>query len=143
MASGTLAPGNSPGTLSFGSDLTLGGPVTYLFDLGVNQGGSDSISVAGDFDAGSDLQVVFNLLGDYPAEGTQFTLFTIAGSTTNMGNISFSGLPQTWLEQSSFGQVGSQWIYTAVPEPGFYAALAGMLALLLVLGARHRRRPNS
>jgi len=148
--SGTLAIGNSPGTMNF-SSLALGSGSTYLYEMTGGGVAADlgDISGALSINTASILDLVE--LGAYTV-GNKFTLFAYDGAFT--GN--FSGLVNnsTFLDDLSNpwvikyddstaglnGGVSSNNTYvtiTAIPEPS--AALLGGLGVLALL----RRRRNA
>jgi autotransporter-associated beta strand protein len=144
--SGTLAPGNSPGTMTVAGDVNMGGTYAYEFnDAGdladlVNVGGTLTLT------GGS---VTWDNLGTY-ALGEKFTLFaydalvgTFSGYATNGdytldGGLWFLNYNDTTAGLNggtNDGGLGSGFItITAVPEPG--AALLGGLGLLALLRRR-------
>lgn len=143
-----LAIGNSPGTVNFSSDLTLGSSSTYAYELiggttGLNS--ADLADVAGNLtiDSGAILDLV--QLGSYTAND-KFTLFAYSGSLTG----TFSGLS----EGTEFTDAGGIWkisysdvspgtnggsgvsyvTITAIPEPA--AALLGGIGVFFLLRRR-------
>lgn len=142
-----LAIGNSPGTIHFSSDLTLGSTATYTYELLGGGGDADLGVVAGDltFTTGAILDLV--QLGTFTI-GDKFTLFAYDGSLSG----TFTGLS----DGSQFNDAGGIWMIdyddtsagsnggtgagyvtiTAVPEPR--AALLGGLGMLALL--RRRRK---
>ncbi len=156
----TLAIGNSPGTTSFGGDLTLGAASTDTYEV------VGSSTVGGPYTAGTadlgigagnltlSLGAILNLveLGTY-TDGDKFTLFGYTGTesgTFKVGGVSinddmtFSGPGGSWqidYNDTSYGLngVGSGTSFvtiTAIPEPR--AALLGGLGMLALC----RRRRN-
>ncbi len=150
-----LAIGNSPGTVDFSSDLTLGVGSTYLFELiggTTGAGSADLGNVAGNLSLGSaTLDLAQYGAGTYTAND-RFTLFSYTGSLSG----TFSGLA----DNSTFTDAGGEWLIhyndltgagtnggtqskfvtiTAVPEPDA-ATLVGGLGVLALL---RRRRANA
>jgi autotransporter-associated beta strand protein len=147
-----LAPGNSPGTLSFTNSLTLVAGSILDFQLGTT---SDLIRVSGGTLTGpSSGFVTLNLTdagGFDPLTGGTFTLFNFSGATlSNFDAADFtfgSLLSGTTLSGYSLNldAVGKTLSLTysasAVPEPSTYAAFLGALAL--GVAAWRRRRPTA
>lgn len=142
-----LAAGNSPGTIDFSSDLTLGAASTYTYELVGGGTAADLGNVAGNLtiDPGAILDLV--QLGTYTV-GDKFTLFSYSGALSG----TFFGLG----DDTIFTAAGGDWqinyddtvaglnggshanfvTVTAIPEPR--AVLLGGLGLLALM----RRRRN-
>ena len=129
---GTLAPGNSIGTLSFGSNLTLSG----LSDFEINQDNTtaDLADVNGALTFGGTLNVTSLGSGGYTLNQT-FDLFdftTSSGMFSSMSLPDLSGQGYVW-DTNNLYTAGT---ITVVPEPtGILLGSLGLLALL------RRRRP--
>jgi autotransporter-associated beta strand protein len=144
QAGATLAPGNSPGILSFGSNLTLEGNVVMELN-GLGRGtGYDGIDVAGALAYGGGLVLNF---GTTFVNGSSFNLFDFASSTDSFDTITLSGSYIGSLVNSGgiwSGNIGGQdfeflqadGTLNVVPEPS--AAL--LLALAGAGFAAHRMR---
>ncbi|WP_221029599.1 autotransporter-associated beta strand repeat-containing protein [Actomonas aquatica] len=138
---GTLAPGNSPGIITVDGNLVLNSAAIVAMELAGSGGMAgtdfDQIIVNGDLTLGGTLQLT--LLNDYtPSIGQSFQLFTassIGGTFANYDLPTIAGA--TW-NTSYLAQTGAISL-SAVPEPGTYAALAG-LAMLGYAAWRKRRR---
>ncbi len=153
---GTLAPGNSPGVLSFSNGLSLGSGATSSFEInGLTRGTEyDGVNVTGGSLAyGGTLSISF---GAAIQAGT-YDLFSFSGtptggfSTISIGGSfaeAIAGSPS--ITGSGWSASSAGWLYefsnatgdltlTAVPEPSAFAALAG-LAGLGIAGLRRRRR---
>ena len=149
---GTLAPGNSPGLLTFGSSLTLNSGSTSLFEInGATRGSTfDAVNVAGLTTYGGTLTLSF---GTTLPDATTLNLFGLTGGSAGGLNYvtatgsyagSFSNSSGVWTLTSggqsltfseSSGNLG--FAASAIPEPSTYAALAGVAVLGL---AAYRRR---
>jgi fibronectin-binding autotransporter adhesin len=152
---GTLAPGNSPGLLTFSGDLSLGGSSTSVFEInGTSRGSSyDAVNVGGALSYGGGLSLVFDapitagtydLFNGFSGQSGTFSSISIGGSFAE----SFVGSPN--ITGSGWTANSASWGYTfdnstggltigAIPEPSAFAVLAG-LAGFAVVGARRRRR---
>jgi len=151
--SGTLAPGNSPGVLSFSNDLTLNSTAsTQMEILGLNRSTDyDGINVGGTLVLDGNL-VLF--LGTTFGVGTHtFNLFDVTGSTTgDFATVALTGAygeigmtPNSGIWSTTTNSGNETWTFTqstgslsltVIPEPR--AALLGGLGLLALL---RRRRP--
>jgi hypothetical protein len=136
---GTVSPGNSPGTLTFSSNLTLlGSSVLSLEINGTNWSAYDHLVVEGIFAKGGSIFVTN--LGGPLAAGNTFDFWDAA-----LTNGSFLGT-NTWVlpdlaedlswDTSLFETQGIMSVMT-IPEPSALLALGAGLALLLI---RRRRR---
>jgi autotransporter-associated beta strand protein len=140
LAGGTLAPGNSPGTLSTGT-ITLDEASLLSFELnpadptpGLDI--NDLVEVSGNLTLGGILSVS-PTNGDFlsVAAGTAWRLFNYSGTLTEnsltLGTMPTLGGSLTWnIDTSTSGQVN----LVAIPEPA--TALLGGLGLVLLLRRR-------
>jgi autotransporter-associated beta strand protein len=132
-SSGTLAPGFSPGTMSFSNDLTLtGSSILNLEIAGTNSTDYDRLLVGGAFARDGTLNLSF--LAYTPNGGEVFDLFDFASL---VGSFSATNLPVlggglSW-DFSQFDTQGILGIVNPIPEPGALSlvllAAAGALAL--------------
>jgi hypothetical protein len=142
-ASSVLAPGESPGTLSFSSNLDIAGAVAgsasgaLVFELDT-PGTSDQalLAPAGALTIGSGLEFddfSFSALGGF-GPGTYVLFDTsqpISGTLGGTLNGTVGGFGATL----GLGDTGNDLVLTVVPEPG--TAVLGLTGLLLM--ARRRR----
>jgi trimeric autotransporter adhesin len=147
---GSLAPGNSPGVLSFGSDLTLEGAVVMELNGLTRATQYDGIDVGGQLNYGGTLTLNF---GSVFTDGDSFNLFDFASTTGTFDSITFAGAYIGALANDSgvwTGNIGGQdFSYldstgqlNVVPEPSTYALCAlaaGSWGALRFL--RRRTRP--
>lgn len=147
---GSLKPGNSPGLLTFNSDLTLAaGSSTVMEFLGAGVRGTDydAVNVGGLLTYDGSLTLDF---GATLAQGSyNFNLFDFTNQSGFYDNISLSGA-----YSGSFTQIGSDWELSSGTETWNFSQSTGELSLnvipepsslsLLVLGTvvwlRQRRR---
>ena len=133
---GTFSPGNSPGLLTFTSNLTLLSSSVLNMELaGTNSSQFDHIAVGGAFALDGTLNVSL-IDGFTPQAGNTFKLFDfplLSGtfSTTNFGALA-EGL--AW-DTSNLYITGTLGVLNAIPEPGA-AALLGIAGLLVLLRRR-------
>ncbi len=145
---GTLAPGNSPGLLTFTNNLTLEGAVVMELN-GLGRGTTyDAIDVGGLLTCGGSLSLNF---GSTFANGDSFNLFDFGstngasfasiGLTGSYGTGSLVNSSGTWsgtVGGQGFTFLESDGTLNLVPEPSTYALLGLSGAAALV--ARFRRR---
>ena len=158
QSGGFLAPGNSPGILTFSSALTLAtGSFTNMEIAGTTRGtGYDGIDVGGALTYGGALTLTSNTLigvgtynlfdftGDNASESGDFTSIILSG--TAYASNAFIQNGDVWdaivdNQTYTFSQVTGNLVVatTAVPEPETFALLGGLLALMYELGRRRRR----
>jgi autotransporter-associated beta strand protein len=130
---GTIAPGNSIGTLTISGNLTLNGISSMELDR-TGPAISDEINVSGSLDFGGTLNV--SLLGGSLQLGDTFDLFD-AGSVTGTfdGGVNLPALGGDWYwDTGSLYTLGS---IQVLPEPS--SATFALLAALGFLGRRRRK----
>jgi T5SS/PEP-CTERM-associated repeat protein len=124
---GTLSPGNSPGTLVFSSNLTLGASSALEIEIGgTNAADFDHLIANGVFTLGGALNVTL-INGFAPTDSVSFG---ILGADLFSGSFASLNLPSAgW----SFAEATGILSFTAIPEPGVapLVALAGLGAWLL------------
>ena len=133
-SAGTIAPGNSPGTLDIDGDLASSG--TLEFEI-AGLASHDQINVIGEFTASGTIEVMLD--GYTPLNGESFGLMSF-GSFIDDGYVfdfTQAGLsPGLEWDTAAFATTGSIGV---VPEPSTLALLAaGSIALLAF--ARRRRK---
>lgn len=144
-----LAPGNSPGILTFGSSLALNAGSDIRMEINGSSRGAtyDAIDVTGALTYGGNLQLTFGQtfgtgshafnLWSFGSQSGSFDSITLAGAYTG----SLTNDNGTWtlsegLDSFEFSQAtGSLALTVAVPEPGAWA-LMGIAAGTLLLWRR-------
>ncbi len=143
---GTLAPGNSPGLLTFGSNLTLASGSNSVFEInGTTRGTTfDAVNVAGLTTYGGTFTLTF---GSTIADGNSLNLLALTGGSA--GGLNY--VTATGSYTGNFSNSSGVWTLTsgsqsltftestgnlafaasAIPEPSTYAALAGLAVLAL------------
>jgi trimeric autotransporter adhesin len=157
-AGGTLAPGASPGVLTFTGALTLATGSTTAFELNGTTRGTDydGLNITGLTTFGGTLELDF---GSTFAHGTVLDLFALGGVPagsfdfiTGTGSYagSFTNDGGLWTmvsggQQLSFSESTGDLTFSAasVPEPAASVALAGAAVLAIVAWRRGRGRRAS
>jgi len=105
LNSASLAPATAgvAGLLTFGANLTITS-ATLNFDLGANTAASDRASVTGNLTIASANTLNLTNLAVPGAGSTVYTLFTVSGTTTGIGNLTVNPLAGY---SSSVGLVGN------------------------------------
>ena len=144
-----LAPGNSPGLLTFGNNLTLAGEVVMELNGTTTRGTDyDAVNVGNLLTYGGKLTL--SLTGTYTA-GATFNLFDFASTAGSFTSIDLNGSYTgslvnnlgTWT--GTVGGVDWQFtendgIFQAVPEPSTYALIGMAAAAFAGYSIRRRKR---
>ncbi|MDP1579327.1 MAG: autotransporter-associated beta strand repeat-containing protein [Candidatus Didemnitutus sp.] len=153
QSGGTLAPGASPGVLTFSNGLTLASGSATNFEINGDTRGTtyDGINLsAGLLTYGGTLNLSF---GQTFVNGTTLDLFQLSGSGSSG---SFSSIAATGSYTGALSNSGGTWTYyngsqyviftqstgdltfSAIPEPSAYAAIVGLGSLGFVMWRRRR-----
>jgi len=160
VVNGTLAPGNSPGLLTFGSSLTLNSGSSTLMQVGGNTTAGtdyDKVAVTGALTFGGSLVVSSYDLGGGTydiAQAATLHLFSFGSESGNFSSVSVVGTSLTYDSGTSSwfatGINGFDYNFalatgdlvisatSAVPEPSTYALFAGLAGLTFVITRRRR-----
>lgn len=142
FASGAhLAPGNSPGTLTFTNGLTLDGGSIVDFEVGA---ASDLLRISGGTLTGpSSGTVTINLTDSGGFAANTYVLFDFTGAALSDFSAADFALGTTIAGYDySFNLTSTslELVATAIPESSTYAALLGAASLGLVIARRRQRR---
>ncbi len=134
---GTLAPGNSPGTMTFSSNLTLLGTSKLVLEIGSNGLDYDHLIVEGTLTKGGTV-LVTNL--GYTFVGGE--VFNFIDATNWSGSFNLLSLPSlsggmTWYTDA-FETEGLLSVI-AIPEPSAILAVGAGLVLMALFRARSRK----
>jgi len=145
---GTIAPGLSPGTLTFANNLSLdsGSILSYELsgtDTTVGSGINDLSSVTGNLTLGGTLNVTETVAGSFlsAVEGDSWRIFSYSGSLTG-GGLSLGSVP-TLSSGKSFQidtSTANQVNLVVVPEPATIVTVMAGLGMLGMVAARRRLR---
>jgi hypothetical protein len=153
--SGTLAPGNSPGLITFTGDLTFNHvDAKAVFEVNGTGRGTDydAVNVSGALAYNGDLTVSFGYSPTVPPSVT-YDLFNFSTETGNFDSITIGGSYTASLSRTgdlwsgtdggntvtfSFDQTNGVLTIAAIPEPSALAALAGFGVIGLALSRRRR-----
>jgi autotransporter-associated beta strand protein len=154
---GTLAPGNSPGLLTFTGDLTFNHvDAKAVFEInGTGRGSTyDAVNISGALTYDGDLTVNFGYSPAVPPDAV-YNLFDFATESGNFDSISIAGTYAANLLRAgdlwsgtdagntvtfSFDQTSGDLTVSAIPEPSAFAMLAGFSTLGLAAFRRRRAR---
>jgi autotransporter-associated beta strand protein len=155
--SATLAPGNSPGLLTFDGDLTFNHvDAKAVFEInGTGRGSAyDAVNISGALAYDGDLTVSFGYSPSVPPD-TVFNLFDFATESGDFDSISIAGTYTASLSRAgdlwsgtdaggtvafSFDQTSGDLTVSAIPEPSAFAILSGFSAIGLAALRRRRVR---
>ena len=136
---GNLAPGTSPGVLTFGNNLTLGSTATVTMELNGTTRGTeyDGVDVTGALTYAGPLDITVG--SEFLTGGETFSLFTFGSQSGDFSAVNLLGAygsgsftadggmwsftdssDNTW----SFDQSNGNLAFAAVPEPSTWALLA-------------------
>jgi fibronectin-binding autotransporter adhesin len=127
MVNGTLAPGNSPGTLTVSNDLVVNDGAVLQYQLGAS---SDLTVVGGNLTLGGTL----NITSAGGLGANNYTLFTYTGSLS--GNSALGVTPpgySYYLNTNTAGQV-TLVAYSPAPTPPGFAAISSFGGNIVVSG---------
>lgn len=130
---GTIAPGHSPGTLTFSNNLVLDATSLLVLEIaGTNAGAYDRLVGGGTLTAGGTLTITN--LGWTFAAGDTFDFFDFPTISTNFAAFNLPTLDAglAW----DFSQFQQGILVVAVPEPTALMAMGAGLAFLFVLRRR-------
>lgn len=137
---GSFSPGNSPASVTFHGDLTLGSANLLTMEIGglVPGTGFDQLLVSDTIAFGGTLQVTL-INGFTPSAGNSFQLFSAGTYASAFDAQQFATLPGSLVWDAS--QLTSTGVLsvTAIPEPATFAIWSAALALGATLW---RRRKN-
>lgn len=143
VIAGNLSPGNSPGLIIFGANLTLTANATTNLDLAGNTTRGtdyDAFNVGGNLTANGTLTI--GLLDDFvPVNGDIFHLFSVSGSIVgSFTNVNLPSLGGGWVWNTSNLYSAGDLFVTAVPEPAVWGLLFGAGLLGWTTWGRSRRK---
>ena len=153
--SGTLAPGNSPGLLTFTGGLAFNHEnAKAAFEVnGTGRGtGYDAVDVSGALTYNGDLTVNFGY-SPTPVPSIAYNLFDFASKTSNFDTVSIAGSYTASLSRTGdiwsgtdvgntlsffFDQTDGVLTVAAIPEPSALSALAGFGVIAIAVYRRRR-----
>jgi autotransporter-associated beta strand protein len=137
---GSLAPGQSPGTLSLDGNLVLGPTSTSLFEIdGLTSGLYDIVQESGGARSvtfGGTLSLAF--ASGWSTE-MNLKLFDFTSYAGSFSTVQATGLAAGYV--ASFNELSGEVEVTVVPEPRLAAVAVAALAAGIGLAARRRRQP--
>jgi hypothetical protein len=140
--SGELIPGDDPGTMTIGGNLTENAGGVLLMEVaGAGAGQYSTLNVSGTGTYGGTIDVDF-IDGFAPTSGQTFALINdTGGADFSMSNLEISGLAggfqyTTQFANGIFSLTAENDGVSAAPEPGSWAMLAMTIALAGLRGLR-------
>jgi autotransporter-associated beta strand protein len=137
-AGATLEPGNSPGSMTLGGDLTMDGAELVIDIWGLGGAGSDHDIInftAGALSLLNAPSIVVDLNNSFdPDPATSFTIIDgFSDWSGAFGDISVRNAPASWLSSGKTFEVGEgSVVLTVIPEPGTLGLLLlGVSAMIL------------
>ncbi len=145
LSGGQISPGNSPGTLTFASGLTLDDGSILNFDLGTV---SDAINVSGGTLTGSASVggITLNVTpGTGFGAGSYYLLYGTSFSSFQATDFVIGTAPSGYDYAFSFdgSTLALNFMASAIPEPGTWTILAGLTALIAVVGRSVSRKKSA
>jgi hypothetical protein len=145
LLGGIIAPGNSPGTLTFASGLTLDDGSILNFDLGTV---SDAINVSGGTLTGSASVggITLNVTpGTGFGAGSYYLLYGNSFANFEATDFVIGTAPSGFDYAFSFdgSALSLNVMASAVPEPGTWTVFAGLAALIAVAGRSVSRKKSA
>ncbi|MFK7895299.1 MAG: beta strand repeat-containing protein [Myxococcota bacterium] len=138
--SGTLSPGSSPASVSFGGDVILSPQSATLLEFTGDQTGEfDQIISAGSLTLDGDLNLA--LLDAYvPPDGTSFVVMSAASVSGEFKNLPEGSAVDSLAGAEFFISYGPQQVVLTVPEPQAAIGLSMGIGLLGMLGRKRKRQ---
>ncbi|MBX3419457.1 MAG: PEP-CTERM sorting domain-containing protein [Pirellulaceae bacterium] len=137
--SALLSAGVSPGTLTFGNNLTWGAGGLVLFDLGFDAASSDLISVNGDLLKSGVGNFDFTFVDNGWVAGQTYDLITFASTDFDLDDFGYTNGGGFMGTFAFSGGNTLQFTVNAIPEPSSLVLILTMVATM-VAGRRRRAK---